>query len=166
MRERVYDKNGTGYRHFTEDELWHWHAYDYGFRRAYFENLSATSPIDIEGKRYNTLLADRAELMFREVLAEHHRKLAAVRRELFNAERYRLAEEWRQSPEAQLDPAIARTGPRKAWGFKSPAEALGVKAREYAPDEMRASASSAGDGGIGARLSSPGAGRPGRKAGD
>lgn len=54
----------TGYGGFTEAEKSEWHAYDYGWRRAYLSDRSERSPIDISGQWFDSVLADAAERIF------------------------------------------------------------------------------------------------------
>ena len=53
-----------GYSVFTDAELWHWHAYDYGWRRVYLRDMNAVSPIDESGAWYDSTLVDAAQHVF------------------------------------------------------------------------------------------------------
>jgi hypothetical protein len=126
--------------------------------------VERTSPCDVDGAWYDEARVERA-------IAEKRRKIASRKKDAHvansfrdayarsvgfrswqdrhaaiqaNEERYRLAEEWRNSPEARLDPAIRGSG-SIVTGRKMPGEpyarfekndaaaALGVKASEYLP---------------------------------
>ena len=45
---------------WTTEELYYWHAYDYGWRRFRLGDARTKSPIDQEGKWFDQLLADQA----------------------------------------------------------------------------------------------------------
>lgn len=47
------------------DARWHWHAYDYGWRRVFLANRNEFSPIDPEGVWFIATLADSAEEYYR-----------------------------------------------------------------------------------------------------
>lgn len=55
------------YTLLTDEERWHYHAYDYGWRRIYLNSRNDRSPIDKKGAWFNSALADDAEKMFRSV---------------------------------------------------------------------------------------------------
>ena len=54
-----------GYGSFSTAQLWHWHGYDYGWRRAYLHENQDTSPIDTGGQWFDPELATAAENFFR-----------------------------------------------------------------------------------------------------
>lgn len=92
-----------GYSSLTEEERWHYHAYDYAWRRIFLENPNPTSPIDTTGKWYNPRLVDDAEQM----LASHFRRKpqakitpadeAAARRDYAAAGRFRAQDQARNA---------------------------------------------------------------------
>lgn len=61
MRRKL---RSEGYSGFTDAELWHWHAYDYGWRRVYLRDEKPISPIDDSGLWYDGTLADAAAGIF------------------------------------------------------------------------------------------------------
>jgi hypothetical protein len=74
----------TGYSTLLEGELWHYHAYDYGWRREYLNNHERTSPIDPDGRWFEPRGARQAERMFAaerrpRVQSTGHRVAAAYR---------------------------------------------------------------------------------------
>lgn len=55
----------AGYSSFTDNELWQYHAYDYGWRRVYLFSKSDQSPIDPQGQWFNGKMTEAAEKFFR-----------------------------------------------------------------------------------------------------
>lgn len=49
----------------STEERWHWHAYDYGWRRVIKSDRQPVSPIDPDGDWYDAALAQAAELYWR-----------------------------------------------------------------------------------------------------
>ena len=52
-------------RRLADDELWHWHAYDYGWRRVMLGDTRQTSPIDPQGSWWDAPLVARATAFWR-----------------------------------------------------------------------------------------------------
>ena len=52
----------------TESDLWHYHAYDYGFRRVMLNDFSQDYPLDPHGRWFSALLAEAAEDFYRRKL--------------------------------------------------------------------------------------------------
>lgn len=75
--------NEGGYGGLTDDELWHWHAYDYAWRRVFLTARQDKSPADPTGRWFNATLADHAEAALREAQPKRHRPPREMVREDF-----------------------------------------------------------------------------------
>ncbi len=98
-----------GYSALTESELWSFHAYDYGWRRVFLTNRGTVSPIDPDGRWYNSRAADESEQMF---IAERHKRTepritpadqAAARGDHEQAARFRAQDRARAEAMALID---------------------------------------------------------------
>lgn len=67
----------------TDDELWRWHAYAYGFRAVALGIREEHSPIDPDGDWYDADLAARAEKFWRYNLGREPKPESAFVRENF-----------------------------------------------------------------------------------
>jgi hypothetical protein len=134
------------YSQLSQAEKWEWHADVYAFRCVYLGIVQMTSPCDPDGAWYNQGLIDAAIARKRREIAERTRDqhVASMARDHYarsvgftswsdrhdaiarNMARYAAAEEWRNS----------QAGQQALKGFQTPAQALGVKAREWTPEEM------------------------------
>jgi hypothetical protein len=150
------------YATLTIPEKWNWHAEVYAFRRVVLnvDRDERTSPCDTDGKWFNQTLVDEAERRLR----EKHKSHAAARRKAEGAREgrafmenwaqtrgYESFEHYRDSERIDYVEACVRVirslpgpniMPRAAGGKVSDphavAAALGVKAREYTKEELRA----------------------------
>jgi len=65
LRQKL--KNG-GYHwtSLTDAERWRYHAYDYGFRQAHFNDRSRFYPLDPDGRWYDEHYAKQTERFYRQ----------------------------------------------------------------------------------------------------
>ena len=61
----IEERKKVGINNLSDTARWHYHAYDYGWRRVVLGQGAPNSPIDPEAKWFNGPLADRAEEMWR-----------------------------------------------------------------------------------------------------
>lgn len=87
----------SGYSVFTRDELWYYHSYDYGWRRVFLNQPAETSPIDEDGTWFNSLMVDRAEVMFLARKNGARDAIARARDEELRREGLGLINEWAQA---------------------------------------------------------------------
>lgn len=64
-----------------DDQLWHYHAYDYAWRRMIFGDQSDRSPADPDGKWFNSALVEAAQDIFRKLPRERPQGESAADRE-------------------------------------------------------------------------------------
>lgn len=64
FRPSGYESSGST-RNLSEDELWRWHAYDYGFRSIILGDKNTRSPIDPTGQWFDKHLVWSAEGFYR-----------------------------------------------------------------------------------------------------
>lgn len=152
IRKKLRD---SGYAAFTRDDVWYYHAYDYGWRRVFLNQRNEVSPIDEDGQWFNGLMVDRTEQVFQNRKDAGRKAIAAARDADMIREGRDILNRWAQAQgHADIDAyadakgihwsdayaeyarSLATSAPPPVWGFQSPAAALGVTAREWSPDEM------------------------------